>query len=257
MEKIIFFSVLVFSTSAFARGAATLPASFDYYLLSLSLEPAFCEEHPGRAVSSRECGRLTEAGYRAQPLTLHGLWPSRRDRRDPVWCGKDQQERGGFCHEDVVHLSSRTQQRLAEIMPGTSDCLERYEWAKHGTCSGLKVEAYFSRAIELVNRANRAIGRQISAATGNEIPLEQLRAQLSQADPPLAEATEFDCHSPQGGGRVMLSEVRIYFERDPVTGEPGNPLPLQAAGRRNHDPGCHTGRAYLDRPQARIHMELR
>ncbi len=247
MAKIIFLAALVVSSAALA-GEASLPTSFDYYLLSLSLEPAFCDEHIQSRGASRECRQLTEAQYRAQPLTLHGLWPSRRDRHAPVWCGTDRQEGGDFCGKDRVPLSLRTQQRLAKIMPGTSDCLDRYEWAKHGSCSGLKAEAYFSRAIDLVNWANRAMGSEISEATGNEISLERLRTGLSRVDPALAAATVFECHLPHRGASPVLSEVRIYFARDPVTGEPDGPVPLRAVGHWQYNPGCRVGRAYLDRP---------
>jgi ribonuclease T2 len=250
MKRSILCALLLVTTAVSAQGLFNhnaLPA-FDYYTLSLSLAPAFCEEDPGRAKRSRQCDQLTDAGYRTQPLTLHGLWPSRRDRHHPAWCGRDHLEGGGFCRKDVVPLSSLTRQHLAEVMPGISDCLERYEWAKHGICSGMGADVYFSRATELVNRANRALGRQISSSTGSEIPLVQLRARLSQIDPQLTEATVFDCQSPRGGGRPMLSEIRIYFEKDPATGGPGRPLPFRSAGVRNYNSGCPAGRAYIDRP---------
>jgi ribonuclease T2 len=248
MQKIIA-AILLCAASlpaqAFLRAA---PPSFDYYTLSLSLAPAFCAEDPIRAGHSRECSQLSAAGFRAQPLTLHGLWPSRLDRHHPVWCGQDRQESGGFCRADAVALSAPVRQRLAGAMLGTADCLERYEWWKHGSCSGLSADTYFRAAIDLVARANRVLGRQISAASGSEIPLAQLRAGLSQADPSLAEATVFDCRTARGGGRPMLSEIRMYFERDPTTGSPGRPLPFRSAGVRHYNSGCPAGRAYIDSP---------
>ena len=90
-------------------------------------------------------------------------------------------------------------------------------------------------------------GRSLSSS-GNEIPLAQLRARLSQVDPQLAEATIFDCRSRRGGGRAMLSEIRIYFDKDPMTGGPGTPLPYRSAGANNYNSGCPAGRAYIDRP---------
>ncbi|MGA9993277.1 MAG: ribonuclease I [Thiobacillaceae bacterium] len=248
MQKIVaavLLWVVPLSGQAFFRVA---PPPFDYYTLSLSLAPAYCEENPGRARHSRECGQLTDAGFRAQPLTLHGLWPSRLDRHHPAWCGKDNREGGGFCGKDAVPLSAPVRQRLGRVMPGTADCLERYEWWKHGSCSGLGADAFFDRAIELVARANRALGGQLAAASGSEIPLAQLRASLSHADPQLTEATVFDCRTPRGGGRPMLSEIRMYFARDPVTGGPGKPLPFRVAGARHYNSGCPAGRAYIDGP---------
>jgi ribonuclease T2 len=133
-------------------------------------------------------------------------------------------------------------------MPGTADCLERYEWWKHGSCSGLDADVYFGQAIELVARANRALGRALAAASGSEIPLAQLRASLSRTDPQLTEATVFDCQTPRGGGRPMLSEIRMYFERDPASGGPGRPLPFRLTGVRHYNSGCPAGRAYIDSP---------
>jgi ribonuclease T2 len=176
------------------------------------------------------------------------LWPSRRDRHHPSWCGKEDQEGGGFCRKEAVPLALPLRQQLGDVMPGMADCLDRYERAKHGTCSGLDANAYYSQAVELVNRMNRALGRQIASSTGGDIPLAQLRSRLSHVDPQLTEATVFDCQTPRGGGRPMLSEIRIYFEKNPTTGGPGRPLPFRSAGVRNYNSGCPAGRAYVDRP---------
>jgi ribonuclease T2 len=242
---LVLLSAASLAAQAFFRAA---PPVFDYYTLSLSLTPAYCEEDPRRARHSRQCAQVSIAGFRAQPLALHGLWPSRLDRRDPSWCGKDRDEGGGFCRKDAVPLSVPVRQRLAVAMPGTADCLERYEWWKHGSCSGLGPDRYFGQAIELVARANRALGPQLAAASGSEIPLAQLRAGLSRADPQLTEATVFDCRTPRGGGRAMLSEIRMYFEKDPASGGPGRPLPFRSAGARHYNSGCPAGRAYIDSP---------
>jgi ribonuclease T2 len=250
MKKSILITLFLLSGAVSAQRSfiRAAPPAFDYYMLSLSLAPAFCEENPGRAKRSRECGQLSKSDYLSHPLTLHGLWPSRLDRHHPSWCGNDQQEGGAFCRKESVSLSFPVRQRLENVMPGTADCLDRYEWAKHGTCTGMAADAYFTRAIELVDRANRALGRQISTSTGSEIPLVQLRANLSQTDPQLTEATVFDCQYPRGGGHALLSEIRIYFERDPATGGPGKPLPFRSVGVRNYNSGCPAGRAYIDQP---------
>jgi ribonuclease T2 len=250
MRKLLFVLILTLSGNVVARdfphhGSAV---AFDYYTLSLSLAPAFCEENPGRARHLRQCNGLTQAGFQSRPLTLHGLWPSRFGRRHPAWCGSERQEGGGFCRMDRTPVSRLTYSQLAAVMPGVSDCLDRYEWGKHGTCSGLGADAYFGRAIDLVERANRALRGRIAASTGTTIPLAQLRARLSQVDPQLTEATVFDCQSPRGGGRPMLTEIRMYFAKDPATGGPGRPMPFRFAGVRSYNSGCPAGRAYIDRP---------
>jgi ribonuclease T2 len=46
------------------------PAHFDYYLLALSVAPAFCEDAPQRKQKFAQCRDLSGAGFRAMPLTL-------------------------------------------------------------------------------------------------------------------------------------------------------------------------------------------
>ena len=41
------------------------------YVLAISWEPAFCEDHEGKS----ECQRETEQTFDATHFSLHGLWP--------------------------------------------------------------------------------------------------------------------------------------------------------------------------------------
>ena len=34
-------------------------------------------------------------------------------------------------------------------MPGIASCLDRHEWIKHGTCSGLDADCYFADTLRL------------------------------------------------------------------------------------------------------------
>ena len=220
---------------------------FDYYVLSLSLAPAFCEMKAQAYRPPRQCAALTATSFRATPLTLHGLWPDRRDGRHPD-CAPGR-VRGGFCRLSPVPVSAQLAQALDRYMPGRADCLDRHEWAKHGACTGLSAQAYFGAAVQLTQRAERALGPAIVANAGQTVPLETLRAELERSDPALRSATQFDCRTPRGYGRrgiSMLTEVRIYFERG-ADGQPGRPLPLRALGR-DFNSGCRAGRAYVDAP---------
>ena len=220
-------------------------ADFDYYVLSLSLAPAFCEMKAHDYRPPRQCTTLTAASFRAAPLTLNGLWPDRRDGRHPD-CAPGW-VRGGFCRLAPVPLSAPLARELDRVMPGRADCLDRHEWAKHGACTGLSAEIYFADAARLTERADRALGPTIAAYAGQTIPLETLRAALDKTDPALRAATQFDCRTPRGYGRLsMLTEVRIYFTRG-ADGQPGVPLPLRGLGR-DFNSGCRAGRAYIDAP---------
>lgn len=223
---------------------------YDYYLLALAVAPAFCEDEPQRKRGYAQCKALSEAGFAAMPLTLHGLWPNRLDRKHPAWCGGET--RGAFCSLPPLKLSAETRAKLARAMPATADCLDRYQWAKHGSCSGMRETDYFAASAALTERVNRAIGDEIARHAGREVSLVLLREALSKADPELKDAVSFDCRTPRTPDPAkrfpMLREVRVYFERDPTTGAPGRPLPFTRAGVRHFNSGCPQGMAYVDTP---------
>jgi ribonuclease T2 len=226
------------------------PARFDYYLLALSVAPAFCEDEPQRKRKFAQCQALSETGFTALPLTLHGLWPNRADRKHPAYCGGEAG--GAFCGLPPLRLPAATRARLGQVMPASADCLDRHQWAKHGSCSGLAEAEYFASSVVLTERVNRAIGAEIARHMGREVSLAYLREALSRADPALTDAVTFDCRTPRtpdpAKRRPMLREVRIYFERDPATGAPGRPLDYSSAGVRHYNSGCPQGRAYIDTP---------
>jgi len=223
---------------------------YDYYLLALAVAPAFCEDEPQRKRTYAQCQALSEAGFTAMPLTLHGLWPNRLDRKHPSYCGGET--RGAFCSLPPLKLPAGTRAKLERAMPATADCLDRYQWAKHGSCSGLGEAEYFSASAALTERVNRAIGGEIARHAGREVSLVFLREALSRADPALRDAVSFDCRTPRtpdpAKRRPMLREVRVVFELDPASGAPGRPLAFTRAGVRHYNSGCPQGMAYVDTP---------
>ena len=230
--------------------AHAAPARFDYYLLALSIAPAFCEDNPARKRGFAQCRSLDAQHFKAMPLTLHGLWPNRLDRRHPAFCGGEP--RGSFCRLPAVPLSAESRTRLGRVMPGMADCLERHQWAKHGSCSGLRADEYFAVSAALVERVNRALGPVLARHMGREVGLDVLRAELAARDPHLLEATTFDCRTPNtpepAKRRPMLREIRVSFALDPTTGAPGKPLDFRSVGHRHFNSGCPGGRAYVDTP---------
>lgn len=236
---------------ALAWGSAqAAPARFDYYLLALSMAPAFCEDRPERTRTFAQCRQLDEASFKALPLTLHGLWPNRLNRRHPAFCGAHSG--GAFCRLPAIRLPAETRARLGRTMPGAADCLDRYQWAKHGSCSGLPEGDYFAVSAALTERVNRALGPVLAANMGREVPLDALRAALQKNDPALLDATTFDCRTPNTADRAkrrpMLREIRVSFVRNPATGAPGKPLDYRSIGHTHYNSGCPGGRAYVDTP---------
>ena len=243
----LYFLLLAMSLGAAHAAGAGAPARprFDHYLLALSLAPAFCEDRPQAKRRLAQCRELTR---RAAPtLSLHGLWPNNARQPHPEHCAGEAG--GGFCRLPALPLPAELRGRLAYAMPGTADCLDRHEWAKHGSCSGLGPVDYVDWSIRLAGRVERALGPALRRAQGGEVSLASLLSTLRRVDPALAAATGFDCRTPRTPDpvkrRPMLTEVRVRFAVGP-DGVPGRPLPLAHPGQ--HNSGCPGGRAWVDAP---------
>lgn len=101
------------------------PGRFDFYVLSLSWSPGFCATG-GDEKGRDQCRKGADIGF-----TVHGLWPQ-YDRGYPSDCNGAR---------------SPSRRALAEtegVYPDQG--LARYEWRKHGTCSGLSPTEYFAAA---------------------------------------------------------------------------------------------------------------
>jgi len=115
--------------------AADRAGEFDYYLLALSWNAAWCEAE-GAGRGAPQCDPFREIGF-----VLHGLWPQYADG----WPEN--------CQTDVRDPTRGETAAMADIMG--SGGLAWHEWKKHGRCSGLNPEAYFA----LARRAWEAIRR--------------------------------------------------------------------------------------------------
>jgi ribonuclease T2 len=103
---------------------------FDFYVLALSWSPGFCERVEG---DRAQC----EPG-KGQGFVVHGLWPQ-YEQGFPSDCAGPRSP------------SRIALERAAGLFP--DERLARYEWRKHGTCSGKSPSDYFadvSRARESV-----------------------------------------------------------------------------------------------------------
>ncbi len=169
--------------SAFSRALETRPApavagDFDYYVLALSWEPAFCEKVPG----AMECKTLTSARYDATRLILHGLWPNKIGDATHAYgyCGvpeewKQLDKPATWCELPPLALSDETERDLTTYMPGWGSYLERHEWYKHGICSGLTPEQYYAASSALVVKfGETALGRYLAAHVGESVSAEAL-----------------------------------------------------------------------------------
>jgi ribonuclease T2 len=165
------------------------PGQFDYYVLSLSWSPSFCEATAERGREQRE-----QCGPRPFSFVVHGLWP--------------QYEKGfpEFCRQPSPRLDRNIVSSMLDMMPARG--LIYSEWDKHGTCSGLNPRAYFDTI-----RKARALIKIPEPYIEPERPLtvspDQIEEAFMQANPGLPrDGIAVTCDSRR------LSEVRICLGKD-------------------------------------------
>jgi ribonuclease T2 len=165
--------------------SSVAPGSFDFYVLSLSWSPGFCElSGGGRA----QCEPGSNLGF-----VVHGLWPQ-YEHGFPSNCGGAQ------------FPSSLALQRAKGVYPDQG--LARYEWRKHGTCTGRSPGDYFddvARAKALV-----AIPPSFAKLSGDQtLDSVDLERAFIEANPRLRPGM-----LAVGCERGVLQEVRICLTKD-------------------------------------------
>ena len=159
-------------------------APFDFYLLSLSWSPDYCESQ--NDTQSQQCKIGRRLGF-----VLHGLWP--------------QYERGYPSNCSDEKLPGSLKQQFAGLYP--ADNLYTHEWEKHGTCSGLPPEGYLALSKQL--KEGLVIPAEYKAP---EQPFrtttDDLREAFSAANPGLeSDGLGVYC---SGSGRY-LKELRVCY----------------------------------------------
>jgi ribonuclease T2 len=135
-------AVGLFLAASWASAAAqdrrqNAAGEFDFYVLSLSWSPSFCEASTERSNGGRT--QQMQCGGRPYAFVVHGLWP--------------QYERGfpNYCQRPSPRLDRNIMQSMLDLMPAPG--LVFSEWDKHGTCSGLGARGYF----EAVRKARAGV----------------------------------------------------------------------------------------------------
>lgn len=171
-----------------ARADGERAGAFDYYVLALSWTPSWCALE-GDARGSDQCDDGTGYGF-----TLHGLWP--------------QFEEGwpAYCRTGARDPSRSRTAAMSDIMG--SGGLAWHQWKKHGRCSGLSADDYFTasrRAYDAITRPEvlRKISRPLDIAPS------VIEAAFLEVNPDLtADGLTITCKS----GRVQ--EARICLSRE-------------------------------------------
>ncbi len=182
------FGLLAAPASAAAQGRdGGRPGEFDFYVLALSWSPGFCETS-GERRRSRQC----EPG-RGLGFVVHGLWPQ-YERGFPSSCGADR-----FVPRDALD-------EAGGVFP--DEGLARYEWRRHGTCSGLAPSAYF-RAVREARDKVRVPDALTSLGRDGETTPQNIERAFVEANPGLrTDMMSVQC------SRGALQEVRVCMSRD-------------------------------------------
>jgi ribonuclease T2 len=168
------------------------PGEFDFYVLSLSWSPSFCEAAAERGNNGRS--QQTQCGGRPFSFVVHGLWP--------------QYERGfpDYCQRPSPRLDRNIMTSMLDLMPAPG--LIFNEWDKHGTCSGLPARAYF----ETIRKARSAVKipeQYLELSEAKTVAPAEIEEAFIKANPGLsAAAISVTCD------KTRLSEVRLCMSKD-------------------------------------------
>jgi ribonuclease T2 len=168
------------------------PGEFDFYVLSLSWSPSFCEEAAERGNSGRS--QQAQCGGRPFSFVVHGLWP--------------QYEHGfpDYCERPSPRLDRNIMSSMLDLMPAPGMIFN--EWDKHGTCSGLGPRAYF----ETIRKARSAVKippEFLEISDPKTVAPSEIEEAFIKVNPGLGNtAIAVTCN------RTRLSEVRICMTKD-------------------------------------------
>jgi ribonuclease T2 len=168
------------------------PGEFDFYVLSLSWSPSFCEAASERGSSGRS--QQAQCGERPFSFVVHGLWP--------------QYEHGfpEYCQRPSPRLDRNIMTSMLDLMPAPG--LIFSEWDKHGTCSGLGPRVYF----ETIRKARSAVkipADYLELSDPKTLAPVEIEDAFIKANPGLSSsAIAVTCDSSR------LSEVRICLNKD-------------------------------------------
>jgi ribonuclease T2 len=201
MFRLATISRFLISLAAFAMvfaGAASAqdrrqnaPGEFDFYVLSLSWSPSFCEDASERGDGGRS---QAQCGGRPYSFVVHGLWP--------------QYEQGfpEYCQRPAPRLARNIMSSMLDLMPAPG--LIFNEWDKHGTCSGLAAKAYFE-TIRKARAAVRIPDEFLQLSEPKTIAPAEVEDAFIKVNPGLSNsAISVTC------GSKRLSEVRICLSKD-------------------------------------------
>src|SRR6202161_4836488 len=166
------------------------PGQFDFYVLSLSWSPSFCEQASERGNEGRS---QAQCGGRPFSFVVHGLWPQ-YEHGYPEYCDRDS-----WLDRDIMRS-------MLDLMPAPG--LIFNEWKKHGTCAGLGARAYFE-TIRKARAGAKCPEEYLQLSDTKMVTPAEIEDAFVKVNPGLkTEDMAVTCN------RTRLSEVRICISKD-------------------------------------------
>lgn len=191
------------------------------WVMALSWQSGYCEIE-GR--TDIECQTQTADSFSGWALSIHGLWPQSGDYCNvpPEIKALDQAEiadkKTRWHPLPALDLTPDTRALLDLYMPGRQSHLDRHEWIKHGTCSGVDPETYYRVSVRLAREANEtATARFLRESIGQTLTcpalVERLTRDYGQAALPAIRLKA----SRHPDGAYYLTEIRFTLQGDVPT----------------------------------------
>lgn len=178
-------------------GSCSIANRQDSYVLAVTWQPGFCEHFPFKG-SKPECDAMNSGRLEARTLSLHGLWPNKKE------CGT----RYGSCQGQQFSLREDTIAKVAPWMPNFyyERTFGAYEWNKHGKCQELGPDDYFLKAVAAVRVVNDSeVGKIILGSTGKSVRVDDFFARVrARHGEKVASSLTLVCTQ-----RKYLQEVRV------------------------------------------------
>jgi len=165
-----------------------IKGEFDNYTLALSWQPAFCESKPNKL----ECQSQHEGQFYAN----------------------QQYKRKRWCDLPKLNLSKLVRKQLSQFMPGYISCLQRHEWYKHGSCSGLSENDYYVVSNQLVElfsktRFSQYVAKNVGKYVNRKALLKQFDKEFGQGS---RHYLALKCQKVRGTS--LLTEIRIFLKKE-------------------------------------------
>ena len=180
---------ILLSQAALARD--NRPGNFDYFVLSLSWSPTYCDGPDGRG-DTQQCSPGKRFAF-----VVHGLWPQYREG----WPES--------CTTRETWVPNELIDGMLDIMP--SKKLIIHEWKKHGSCSGLPIRDYF-RGTRLLFEKIRIPARYLSPQAPVLTTPDQLVTDFVKTNRDItADMLSVQCGNARD--RARLSELRVCLDK--------------------------------------------